>query len=179
MNKSPHTVLMPYTREWEEKFLSEENILKGTLEEKCINIEHMGSTSVEGLSSKPIIDIVVVVDEFEPAENFHKVLKKIGYSIHSSSSERHFYRKGNPIEYHLSIAFANRGGFWVRQVVFRDYLRTHQDVRKEYEDLKKKLLKQDPTGRNSYLSGKDEFISKILELANWKEGQLFSEFLRA
>ncbi len=178
MKKGSHTIIVPYNNQWEDKYLKEKNSLLDLLGDKIINIEHIGSTSVKGLSSKPIIDIVTIIKNFEPAKNFNKILKDLGYKFHSSSTERHFYRKGEPISYHLSIAFSNKGGFWVRQILFRDYLRKNDDAREEYQKLKKRLLKNDPTGVNDYFAGKDVFVKKILKLAGWKENQTYSEYVK-
>lgn len=172
-----HTTIIPYQESWIKDYEKEKGTLLGFFGTKILNIEHIGSTSINELQSKPIIDIAIIIKDFEPADNFNEVLKGIGYTFNSSSTERHFYTKGNPIKYHLSIGFADRGGFWVRQILFRDYLRNHDNERKEYGNLKKSLLKDDPSGLNSYISGKSDFIGKILKLANWKENQTYSDYI--
>ncbi|MCX6754889.1 MAG: GrpB family protein [Candidatus Nomurabacteria bacterium] len=173
-----HTIISPYTNEWKDKFSTEKDLILDLLKDKILAIEHIGSTSIPGLSAKPIADIAIIVNEFEPADVFSKDLSKLGYKYNSSSTERHFYIKGDPESFHLSISFANRGGFWVRQILFRDYLRNNPESKKEYEELKKKLLTEDPTGVNSYFAGKDAFVKKILTLANWKENQLYSDYMK-
>jgi len=168
---------IPYQAIWPQKFHAEKELLQKLFGDKALSIEHIGSTAIPGLSSKDIIDIAVMIDNHEDAGLFTEPLKQLGYTLHSSSTERHFYIKGDPVKYHLSITYANRGGFWVRQILFRDYLRSHGDLKKEYGDLKKFLLKNDPTGVNSYFSGKDNFVNEILKLANWKKNQLYSEYI--
>ena len=106
-----------------------------------------------------------MIENHQDADTFTKPLAKIGYKFHSLSTERHFYTKGDPIECHLSIAYKDRGGFWKRQILFRDYLRCHLDTRDEYAALKESLLKSDPTGYDGYIKGKSEFVQKILRLA--------------
>jgi len=86
----------------------------------------------------------------------------------NSSGERHLFRRGSPTEYHLSIAYKDKGNFWERQILFRDYLRNHPDFRDEYQKLKEKLLRDDLTGKDSYISGKSEFINNVLILARKK-----------
>lgn len=175
MKNDSHTILMPYQSSWLDKFEKEKIVLQKVFDDKAIEIEHIGSTSIEGLPSKPIIDIAVMIDNHADADGFTEPLAKIGYKFHSSSTERHFYRKGDPIEYHLSIAYTDRGGFWPRQILFRDYLWNHTEARDEYAQLKKDLLQQDPTGKDTYLSGKTEFVSKILKLAGFKDGQKYTK----
>ena len=164
---------MPYQISWPKEFLLEKERIQKIFDDKAIEIEHIGSTSVEGLPSKPIIDMAVMIDNHEDADSFTEPLAKIGYKFHSSSTERHFYRKGDPIEYHLSIAYTDRGGFWPRQILFRDYLRSHPEACDGYANLKKDLLRQDPTGVGEYLSGKTEFVNKILKLAGYKDGHKY------
>lgn len=165
MNNISHTQLLPSQSSWKEKFQAERDKIQNVFGDAAISIEHIGSTSIEGLSSKPIIDIAVMVENHEDADAFTEPLAQIGYRFHSSSTERHFYVKGDPIEYHLSIAYADRGGFWKRQILFRDYLRNHPEARDEYTRLKESLLKEDPSGSDGYVGGKSEFIQRILVLA--------------
>lgn len=79
-----------------------------------------------------------------------------------------FFRKGNPTEFHLSVTYEDRGSFLERQLLFRDYLRTNNTDRDEYASLKKDLIKQDPTGLNSYIENKTDFVMKILKKAGFQ-----------
>lgn len=173
MNDISHTQLLPAQPSWKEKFKIEKEKIKGVFGDAILEIEHIGSTSIPGLSAKPIIDTAVMVENFQDVDIFTKSLARIGYRFHSSSTERYFYTKGDPIEYHLSIACVEQGGFWARQILFRDYLRNHSEVRDEYARLKSDLLKKDPTGKNGYFEGKSEFVYKVLGLAGWKEGEKY------
>jgi len=167
MKDSSHTILMPYQDSWKDKFEAERSKLREIFGSKAIAVEHIGSTSIPGLSAKPIIDIAVLIEKSEEADSFVEVLNTPGYSHDklNSSSERHFFRKDDPTEFHISIAYKDKGGFWERQILFRDYLRNHPDLRDEYQKLKEKLLLNDPTGKNSYIDGKTEFVCKILQLS--------------
>lgn len=131
-----HTQLLPYQSSWADKFQNEKSKLQNIFGEAAISIEHIGSTSIDGLSSKSIIDIAVMIENHQDADTFTKPLAQIGYKFHSLSTERHFYTKGDPIEYHLSIAYKNRGGFWNRQILFRNYLRRHHDIRDKYAETR-------------------------------------------
>ena len=175
MSNISHTKIIPYQSDWPRRFLVEKESLQKVFGGTALEIEHIGSTSIEGLSSKPIIDIVVMIENHENANAFADGLAQMGYKFHSASTERLFYTKGDPIEYHLSIAYANRGGFWPRQILFRDYLRTHPDVRDEYAKLKNDLLQKDPTGSDGYIAGKTEFVQGILKQAGLKENQMYKD----
>lgn len=163
-----HKKIVPYRADWPNKFQAEKESLQRFFGNKALAIEHIGSTSIKGLSSKDIVDIAVMIEDQENADSFIEPLKQLGYDFHSKSTERHFFTKGDPIEYHLSIAYAKLGGFWSRQLMFRDYLRSHLEARDGYERLKIKLLKEDPTGGNGYVVGKSDFVQGILRAAGWK-----------
>ncbi|MFA6227448.1 MAG: GrpB family protein [Candidatus Paceibacterota bacterium] len=173
MNDSSHAILISYQSSWKDRFETEKSKLKEIFGDKVIAIEHIGSTSIEGLASKPIIDIAVMIENQKDADAFIKPLEGFRYSYDklNSSAERHLFRKGNPTEFHLSIAYTDKGGFWERQILFRDYLRKHSDLRDEYQKLKKKLLKNNPTGKDSYISGKSEFVNGVLILAKKEAGK--------
>jgi GrpB-like predicted nucleotidyltransferase (UPF0157 family) len=170
MNDTSHIQLLSHQSFWKEKFQSEKDKIQKIFSDKAIGIEHIGSTSIDGLSSKPIIDIAVLIEKREYADNFIEGLNKIEYWYDkpNSSGERHFFRKGNPTEFHLSIAYSDKGNFWERQIIFRDYLRNHSDVRDGYAKLKENLLRNDQTGKAGYVVGKTEFVQKILNLAKEK-----------
>lgn len=152
---------------WKEKFLTESETLRNIFGSEAMEIEHIGSTAIEGLSGKPIVDMAVLIKSYQDADKFIEPLESLGYRYdkEKSSGERHLFRKGNPTEFHLSIAYSDKGGFWERQILFRDYLRTHPEFREEYEKLKEDLLKKDSVDSETYTSGKTEFVQKILYLA--------------
>lgn len=168
--------VVDYNSGWKTKFESEKRRLQDVIGDSAIEIDHIGSTAVEGLSAKPIVDLSVMISNHADADGFTDDLEKIGYKFHSKSTERHFYQKGGPVEYNLSIAYADRGGFWPRQIMFRDYLRSHPDLRDEYATLKSELIEKYPEGVGQYSEGKTEFVQKVLDLAGWKSGLTYKEW---
>ena len=167
MNDISHAQLLPYQSSWMGRFQVEKAKIQNVFGDSAISIEHIGSSSIDGLSSKPIIDIAVLIDKRENADEFIESLDRLGYwhDKLNSSGERHFFRKGKPTEFHLSIAYTDKGNFWERQILFRDYLRNHIEARDEYARLKADLLEKDQTGRGEYIKSKTEFVDKILALS--------------
>jgi GrpB-like predicted nucleotidyltransferase (UPF0157 family) len=159
--------VISYDPNWVELFESEKEKIKSVFSDEVIAIEHIGSTSIPGLASRPIIDIGVLIASHNDADKYIKPLTQLGYEYDqpASSPERLFFRKYGSQKYHLSIAYQDRGSFWKRQILFRNYLREHEDARREYQELKLKLIQEDTTGRHSYIQGRSEFIQRILELA--------------
>lgn len=171
MHDISHTQILSSQSSWNKKFQIEKEKLRDVFGIAAIGIEHIGSSSVDGLPSKPIIDIAILIEKRDDADKFVDAVERLGYwhDKPNSSGERHFFRKGKPTEFHLSIAYADRGNFWERQILFRDYIKSHIEARDEYAQLKTKLLKKYPTGSDGYISGKSKFIQRILDLAKKEE----------
>lgn len=162
-----------YNTEWVKKFETEAQKIRDIIGTQILDIQHIGSTSIPNLSAKPIIDIGVLVNSIDDIQSFASKLSTLGYKYKPdmSSVERIFLRKGNPIEYHLSIA-CPKHTFWERNVTFRDYLRTHPEFVKEYDELKRQNLSITPKSdlndlsrSKIYNNGKGDFVQKILDLA--------------
>ncbi len=171
MINNSHTKIIPYQQSWKEKFEEESNKLMDIFGEYNVAIEHIGSTSIPELSSKNIIDIAVQISHIDDANRFIPDLEKIGYlqDTRRVSTERHFFRKYGEDNFHLSICYKNQGSFLERQILFRDFLRSHNEYRDEYQKLKEELIQKNPTGDDEYISGKTEFVNNILELAGFKD----------
>ena len=177
--------LTPYQPTWKDKFEAEKSRLQSIFGVAALEIEHIGSTSIEGMPSRPIIDIAVMIESYKDADGFTDALNQIGYESPPEwrrGGERHFFIRSHPPKCHLSIAFADQGGFWHRQIVFRDYLWANQAAHEEYARLKESLLHEYPsglgapiTGKGEYSNGKTEFVYRILKLAGWREGQLYKD----
>lgn len=161
---SSNQVIVLYKKEWALIYQVEAQKLKQVFGDFMIDLQHIGSTSIPDISARPIIDIAVLIESAKDADSFIKPLGSLEYEFdpEKSSSERHFFRKYQDQSFHLSIGYCDKGDFWERQLFFRDYLRDHEDTRKEYEDLKLRLLQQDPTASDRYISGKTEFVNKVL-----------------
>lgn len=74
-----HVVVLPYDEQWKQDFLKIKAEILPVLEKIIIGIEHVGSTSVQGLSAKPIIDVDVAVKDDTCMEVVISALEKIGY----------------------------------------------------------------------------------------------------
>jgi GrpB-like predicted nucleotidyltransferase (UPF0157 family) len=173
---SSYENILPYNPDWAHRYEEEADKLKEVFGEELLGIEHIGSTSVPGLLAKPIIDIMVLIDSHKNAEKYIPKLEALDYPFDSTahtdiSTERHLFRKGSPTQYHLSIAYADRGSFWKRQLAFRNYLREHPEERDRYAALKQELIKKDPTGKGTYIGDKTDLINEILDksgFVRWK-----------
>lgn len=164
-----HAQLVSYQENWPRLFQEEKVQIQAVFTEYNIkDIQHIGSTSIPGIKSKPIIDISVLVAYTDNHIKYTQKLIELGYEYdeQASSSERYFYRKYNEsIGYHISIAFTNKGAFWKRQILFRDYLIKYPQYRDEYEKIKEQTITEDSTGRQLYVGAKTDFVLRILSKA--------------
>lgn len=167
---------VPYNPAWPERFAFERDRLHSVFGKSALQIEHIGSTSVEDLAGRDVVDIAVMVEGHEEAARFKQALLDLGYDADprnwTCASERDFYTRGNPRDYHLSVAYADRGGFWPRQIMFRDYLRAHRDAREAYAELKACIAAKSPSGKG-YATDKTAFVYDVLIRAGWRYGQMY------
>ncbi|MEI6499329.1 MAG: GrpB family protein [bacterium] len=161
-----------YNPQWQEEFDKEkENLLK-IFGNVAKSIEHVGSTSILGLSAKPIIDIAVGVDSLEDLDKVkRKILKFPHYTIKQDNADGEILmRRGTPVragenrpDYttHFIHIMEINGWKFKDTLSFRDTLRLNKDVLIEYEKLKKQLAIKYKNNRKAYTKAKHEFIEGI------------------
>jgi len=156
----------PYNPKWKEEFIKIRSMLDACIGDLIIGFEHVGSTSVEGLAAKPIIDIDVVIDSYEIFPQIVERLMAIGF-IHEGDGgikgrevfKRNFEDDFMP--YHLYVCPKNSEEL-LRHIAFREYLKGHASEREEYGSLKMRLAEQFPTSIDKYMSGKHDCVQRIL-----------------
>ncbi|NNM58754.1 MAG: GNAT family N-acetyltransferase [Legionellales bacterium] len=171
--KNDSIQLVPYDPTWMKMAKSEIRILRELLPQNhVLDIQHVGSTAIPNIQAKPIIDIQIAVDSLVTIKPIAiELLEKHGYVYwHDNPDlERMFFVKGMPPfgekrTHHVHIVEPS-SQHWEGKLYFRDYLRLHPDVAKEYEGLKISLQKQYTYDRERYTKAKTEFINAILKKA--------------
>ena len=159
-------VITPYDPRWPQQFESRRQALSSLLDGlPILSIQHVGSTSVEGLAAKAILDIDVVIPS--PAE-FPAVcqrLEQAGY-VHQGDlglPGRHAFHREETgaMPCHLYVCWQDAAPYR-EHIAFRDYLRTHEEARQAYQALKILLagpFRYDP---DAYCQHKTDFIRGIL-----------------
>lgn len=163
-----------YNADWPALFEQERDVILSAIPVSLHAIHHIGSTSVHLLSAKPIIDILIEIDDLATLDSVSGSFDLIGYEPMGEYGirGRRFFRKGNMKRTHHIHAF-ERGSFGARRhLAFRDYLRAKPEVAREYESLKKLVAVQSGSDIRKYCEGKDAFVSKHQSLAIkwWKRG---------
>jgi GrpB-like predicted nucleotidyltransferase (UPF0157 family) len=162
-----------YSIEWTTFYEKEKKEILCVIGDLIKDIEHIGATAVPGIKAKPIIDILIGVENFAetgtPAMRIIGLLVGLGYYFRGNDGlpgRLLFIRQEDNLSlYHIHVVESN-SKLWYNHIRFRDILRGHSDVAKQYEDLKIKLALKFPEDRNSYTWAKTDFIEKVL--ANYK-----------
>ena len=159
---------------WIEIFKKEKERIESMLGKDIIDqIEHIGSTAIPNLMSKPTIDILLIIKNNVNVENIISDLKHLGYDYISRPENpppHMMFTKGYATQgfvgqaYHIHVRYH---GDW-DEIYFRDYLLKHPDVAKEYEKLKVTLAKKYKHNREEYTEAKTDFIRKINKIAREK-----------
>lgn len=163
--------VVPYDPNWKAMFEAEKKILNSILSDEIIKIEHFGSTSVEGLSAKPIIDIMPLVKNIQRIDQYNEKMKAAGYDVRGENGipgRRYFVKfkddnSGNHT-HHVHI-YQIDNPIAKDFIMFRDYIRIDETSRTQYNNLKIELSKQFYTEPLMYTNAKHELVMKIMEKA--------------
>ncbi|NLM44606.1 MAG: GrpB family protein [Clostridiales bacterium] len=153
-----------YNRDWATLFEEEAEKIKSILGDELIEIHHIGSTAVENLKAKPIIDIMPVVKDIEKVDKYNEEFIKLGYEPKGEYgiAGRRFFRKGSTIRTHHIHIFDIRNTYEIeRHLAVRDYLKTHPQEAYGYGELKGKLAALYPYDIEAYCNGKDAFVKEL------------------
>ena len=162
--RTSHVEVLPYTAKWKQDFEDIKEELAAALGDLAIAIEHVGSTSVEGLAAKPIIDIDVVV-AVENMQAAIQALAAIGY-IHEgdlgiAGREAFRYEGKEHLQTHHLYVCPKDSQELKRHLLFRDYLKEHPELAREYGEIKQEAAKRFPDDIESYIEYKSPLIDRI------------------
>lgn len=164
--------IAPYDPRWPDQFAAERDRIAAVLGTLAIRIDHNGSTSVPGLAAKPIIDIQISVAALERLEAYAPGLAQLGYVHvpHADDAFSVFFHRPAVWPYTHHVHVVQSGGIEERRTLaFRDYLREHADVAREYERLKRSLAPRFSAAefatRQAYADAKGPFIEDVTQRA--------------
>lgn len=165
--------LYPHEKEWDDAFQSEKEFLSNFLKGNFVAIEHVGSTSIDGLMAKPIIDIALGVKNNQELKNLFPILQQAGYEVVDEIDLKGqiLAKKGSEeCRTHYIHACVYGGDRWNTYILFKKYLLAHPEYIKKYEDLKVDLKQN--YERKQYTAHKNEFITEILAKAEAEFGKI-------
>ena len=166
-------VVVPHDPAWGRAFAAEARAIRAALGENCLAVCHIGSTAVEGLWAKPILDLLPVVRDLKAVDSRRDALTALGYEYLGEFGipGRRYLRKGGDHRTHQVHLFGRESRDEIRRhLAVPAYLRCHPDAARDYAQLKRRLARRFPRDIDGYCDGKDAFV-KALERAalDWWE----------
>ncbi|MFB4211487.1 GrpB family protein [Shouchella sp. JSM 1781072] len=155
--------VMAYNERWARMFSEEEARLNDIFGNEIIATYHIGSTSVVGLSAKPVIDIMPVVRDINHVDEFNESMVNIGYSPKGENgiAKRRYFEKGGDNRTHHVHIYQSGSHEIMRHLAFREFLKEHPNALKAYSQMKERLAKEFPHNIKAYINGKDEFVKDL------------------
>ena len=164
--------VLPYDESWKLAFEEIRSEIENVLDGLIIGIEHVGSTSVEGLSAKPCIDLDVVIKDYSVFDAVVRKLESIGY-IHEGNleiSDREAFKysdKPHLMQHHLYVC-PQYSEELHRHVTFRDFLRSNPEAARKYGMTKEMAAKVYPNDIDKYIEYKSPCIQELYEMCGLK-----------
>lgn len=156
-------VLVEYDPQWPERFQHEAKRICTALGEHALRVEHVGSTSVPGLTAKPIIDIVLVVTDSAHELTYAPALERAGYQLRIREPGWYEHRMFKGAENDVNVHVFSEGCPEVeRMLTFRDWLRTSADDRELYARFKTALAEKAWKYTQNYADAKTTIIEQIM-----------------
>ncbi len=140
-----------------------------------IRISHIGSTAINGIWAKPIVDILMEIAIDEDMQAAARQIERCGFLRMSEEKGRISFNKGYTENgfaekvYHLHLRYAGDND----ELYFRDYLNDHPSVAGEYEQLKLSLWRQYEHNRDAYTEAKTNFVKKYTANARSQYGDRY------
>lgn len=165
-------IVLPYDTAWKSAFEDIKQEIAGAIGDLILGIEHVGSTSVEGLSAKPCIDIDVIIEDYTVFNAVVEKLKSIGY-IHEGDlgiEDREAFcytNKPHLLKHHLYVCPQHSQELY-RHITFRDFLRSNPAAAKKYGMVKETAAQLFPDNIERYIAYKSPCITEMYALCGLK-----------
>jgi GrpB-like predicted nucleotidyltransferase (UPF0157 family) len=159
-------VVVDYDPAWPGRFRREEAKIRAALGEAALSVEHIGSTSVPGLAAKPIVDILLVVEDSGEEASYLPALEKAGYVLRVREPDFHEHRMFRTPEKDVHLHVYSAGSPEIeRYLLLRDRLRENGEERELYVGTKRELARRDWPSMQHYAEAKTEVIEGIIARA--------------
>lgn len=163
---------------WKEMFISESALLRQIFGENLRDLIHIGSTSIEGMTAKPTVDMLGIAGDIQRVEEHVDEMRLAGYQSMGEYglpgrrlfSKSVYFRDDDyrrPL-YNVHIYGVESAAEIERHLAFRDYLRSHPSRANDYVSLKQKLATENEWDEVAYMDGKDALVKEIeKEALDW------------
>lgn len=168
--KTKQVEVLPYDKKWRIEFEKIKNIIVLSLADIIIDVEHVGSTSVEGLASNPVIDIDIVIPTYDCFNILLKKLKKLGYTYEENKSNKDmkiftYVGNTNLMDHNLFIC-SRKSKELKRHLAFKAYLKENKDSLNKYNNIKLEAANLYPNNIETYIKLKSEYVKEIYKKLN-------------
>jgi GrpB-like predicted nucleotidyltransferase (UPF0157 family) len=165
--KPAQVVLAGHDPRWARRFTARAGELRRVLGGRARLIEHAGSTAVPGLAAKPVVDILVGIDDPDDEAAYLPGLEAVGYDLTVREPQHRCLRAGDPGE-PVNLHCYPPGHPEIRKMLlFRDHLRRNARDRRRYEAAKRELATRQWRDMNYYAAAKGPVVTEILHNAGW------------
>ena len=168
--------LVPHDERWNEYYKEIEAQITDLLTGYPVKrISHIGSTAIQGIWAKNIVDVMVEISEKADMEVVAHIMEQNGFIKMSYEKGRISLNKGYTKEgfadkvYHIHLRYTGDDD----ELYFRDYLNEYPQIAKEYEALKLELWKKYEHNRDTYTDAKTDFIRKVTAEARMIYGKRY------
>ena len=170
--RTKKVVVLPYDRTWQSDFEEIKREIEGAIGDLMIGIEHVGSTSVEGMSAKPVIDIDVIIKDYAVFDAVVRRLEAIGY-VHEGNlgiKDREAFKYSNKphLQQHHLYVCPEQSEELHRHITFRDFLTNNPEAVKKYSAVKEKAAQLFPDNIEKYIAYKSPCIEELYRLCGLK-----------
>lgn len=170
--QTKNVIVLPYDKAWKSAFEAIKQEIECAVGDLILGIEHVGSTSVEGMSAKPCIDIDVIIKDYSVFDKVIGKLESIGYTHEGDLGikDREAFKYTNKphlMEHHLYVCpqFSEE---LHRHITFRNFLRDNTDAVKKYSQVKETAAKLFPNDIDKYIEYKSPCIEEVYALCGLK-----------
>lgn len=159
--------LVPFSKLWQNEFIKVKQDIREKTNIEDRYIEHIGSTAILGMMAKPILDIVIAVEDINNIEESTKNgLKEVGFlRLRVERPGEIVFAKFKDNTYEVKTHFIHLvpqdGELWKNLIFFRDYLNLHSDARENYQQIKLAFVQTNDSGIEEYTTFKEEFVKSI------------------
>jgi GrpB-like predicted nucleotidyltransferase (UPF0157 family) len=164
--EQPTIVIADYDPAWSERFRQEKVRIVAALGEAALLVEHIGSTSVPGLPAKPIVDILLVVEDSGEETTYLPALEEAGYVLRVREPDFHEHRMFRTPAKDVHVHVFSAGSPEIeRYLLLRDRLRQNGRERELYAQTKRELAKRDWPTMEQYAEAKTKVVEGIISRA--------------
>ena len=158
--------LSPYDPLWPMMFEAEARRIEDACAGLIVRLEHIGSTSIPGMSAKPVIDILAGRPPQSRPAAYIAAIRQLGYEHKGAAGVpgREYFRRGTPRTHHVHLVSWS-STVWEEHLLFRDRLRSDPDLARDYEAVKRDLAIAHADDRRAYTDAKGPFIRAVIREA--------------